>query len=74
MAEAPLRAAWAEVDLGAVEANAALLVRAAAPARLCAVVKAGGYGHGAVAVARAAIRGGAQWLAVAVVEEGEELR
>lgn len=68
------RPAWAEVDLGAIRDNAALLVRTVAPARLCAVVKASGYGHGAVAVGRAALEGGASWLAVALVEEGAELR
>jgi alanine racemase len=46
----------------------------AAPAQLCAVVKANGYGHGASAVARAAIEGGATWLAVALTAEGAELR
>jgi hypothetical protein len=68
------RRAWAEVDLGAVRHNAALLAELAAPAALCAVVKAAGYGHGSVAVARAALEGGATWLAVAIVEEGEALR
>jgi len=62
------------VDLGAIRHNASLLARVAAPARLCAVVKASGYGHGAVAVARAALEGGASWLAVALVEEGAILR
>jgi alanine racemase len=65
---------WAEIDVAAVRHNASLLARAAAPAALCAVVKADGYGHGAVAVARAALEGGARWLAVAMVEEGIELR
>jgi alanine racemase len=69
-----LRQAWAEVDLGAIRANAALLAAVAAPAQLCAVVKAGGYGHGAVEVAEAALEGGASWLAVAMVEEGRQLR
>lgn len=41
--------------------------------KLIAVVKANGYGHGAVPVARAAIRGGATWLAVATLEEAREL-
>ena len=41
--------------------------------RLIAVVKANGYGHGAVQVARAALRGGASWLAVATLEEAREL-
>jgi alanine racemase len=45
-----------------------------APTLLCAVVKADGYGHGAIPVARAAISAGAQWLAVALVEEGITLR
>ena len=43
-------------------------------AELMAVVKADGYGHGAVAAARAALEGGATWLAVALVEEGLALR
>lgn len=68
------RRAWAEVDLGAVRHNATLLSNLAAPAGLCAVVKAGGYGHGSVAVAKAALEGGATWLAVAIVEEGAVLR
>ena len=41
---------------------------------LCAVVKANGYGHGAVPVAAAALRGGASWLGVATADEAEELR
>jgi alanine racemase len=69
-----LRPAWAEVDLAAIRHNAAVLAEAVSPAALCAVVKAGGYGHGAVQVARAALEGGATWLAVALVEEGLELR
>jgi len=68
------RRAWAEVDLGAIRHNASLLSRLVAPAALCAVVKAAAYGHGSVAVARAAVEGGASWLAVALVEEGELLR
>ncbi len=67
------RPVWAEIDLGAVRHNAAVLRRAADPAALCAVVKADGYGHGAVAVARAALEGGASWLAVATPEEGVAL-
>lgn len=68
------RRAWAEIDLDAIRHNARVLAGAVAPARLCAVVKAGGYGHGATEVARAALDGGAGWLAVALVEEGLELR
>ena len=73
MAEARFRPAWAEVDLGAIRHNVAVLRGCVAPARLWAVVKADAYGHGAVPVARAAIEGGAAGLAVAVVDEGVEL-
>lgn len=66
--------AVARVDLGAIRHNAELLARAAGGARLMAVVKAGGYGHGAVPVARAALQGGASALAVAAVSEVAELR
>jgi alanine racemase len=62
------------VDLDAVAANSATLVAVADGAALCAVVKADGYGHGSVGVARAALAGGATWLAVALVEEGRVLR
>ena len=43
-------------------------------ASLCAVVKADGYGHGALPSARAALAGGASWLAVADAREAAELR
>jgi alanine racemase len=66
--------ALARVDLGAIERNCARLAAVAAPARVCAVVKAGGYGHGAVPAARAAKAGGAAWLAVATAGEAFELR
>jgi alanine racemase len=65
--------AWAEVDLGAVRANVRALLDATGTP-LCAVVKAGGYGHGAVAVGAAALEAGAAWLAVAQVPEATELR
>jgi alanine racemase len=69
----PLRAV-ARVDVGAIERNCARLADVAAPARLCAVVKADGYGHGAVPAARAAQAGGATWIAVATAPEARELR
>jgi alanine racemase len=69
-----VRPVWAGVDLGAISENVAALRAMAAPAALCAVVKADGYGHGAVPVARAALAGGADVLAVALVAEGVELR
>ncbi len=69
------REAWAEVDLAAVRHNVRTLRALVAPASgVCAVVKADGYGHGAVDVARAAIAAQAIGLAVALVEEAVELR
>lgn len=69
-----MRPVWAEVDLGAIARNVAVLRAHAAPAAFCAVVKADGYGHGAAAAAGAALAGGADVLAVALVSEGNELR
>jgi alanine racemase len=70
----PLRAI-AAVNLAAIERNVATLRGGlAAGAALCAVVKADGYGHGAVQAARAAIAGGASVLAVATADEAGELR
>lgn len=69
-----LRPAWVEVDLAAVTANVAHICQVVAPSTVCAIVKADGYGHGAVPVARAAIAGGAARLGVALAEEGHELR
>lgn len=66
--------AWAEVSLDAIRANVTALRRLVAPAEVCAVVKADGYGHGAVPVAQAALDAGATWLAVAQVAEAASLR
>src|SRR5215210_1684855 len=69
------RRAEARVNLAAIERNAARLLGALqGGAALCAVVKADGYGHGAVPSARAALAGGATWLAVAAAHEAQELR
>jgi alanine racemase len=64
--------AVAAVNLARVERNCARLVRGGP--RLCAVVKADGYGHGAVPCARAALAGGATALAVAAASEAAALR
>ncbi|MCU1499788.1 MAG: alr [Acidimicrobiales bacterium] len=69
-----MRPVWADVDLDAVTANVETLRELVGPVRFCAVVKADGYGHGAVPVARAALAGGADLLGVALVAEGAELR
>ena len=62
------------IDLDAVRHNVRRLLDAAAGAEVWAVVKADGYGHGAVPVARAAKDGGARWLAVAAAGEALALR
>src|SRR3954454_19283925 len=69
----PVRA-LARVDLRAIEHNCARLREVAAGARLCAVVKADGYGHGAVPAAHAAQAGGAQWLGLAAPLEAAQRR
>ena len=69
-----MRPVSADIDLSAIEGNVAILADLVAPAQVCAVVKADGYGHGAVATARAALAGGAHLLGVALVAEGAELR
>jgi alanine racemase len=68
----PLREA--RVDLDAVAHNIRLLRRSIGDARLMTVVKARGYGHGAVDVARAAVTAGTDWLGVADITEALELR
>ena len=67
--------ALARVSTGAIARNCShLRSRLADGAELCAVVKADGYGHGAPGCARAALDGGATWLAVAAAEEAMQLR
>ena len=66
---------WAEIDLKAYAHNIRELKRITRPpARLMAVVKANGYGHGAVEVAREALQNGAQYLGVARINEALPLR
>lgn len=62
------------VDIGAIRRNAATLLRALGGAELWAVVKANGYGHGALDAAHAALDGGATALCVATVPEALALR
>jgi len=66
--------AEALVDLAAVRHNVEVLRAAAPTAALMAVVKADGYGHGAVPVAEAALAAGATWLGVCTIEEALALR
>ncbi len=69
------RSTKAIVHLGAIAENVAQIRKKIGSDReIMAVVKANGYGHGAVEVSLSALRGGANSLGVAVPEEGEELR
>ena len=70
----PLTVPTAVVDLGAIAHNVRILRERAGSAQVMAVVKADGYGHGAVEAARAALAAGAAELGVATVGEALELR
>jgi len=77
--EAALRPAWVDVDLSALEHNLAairkrLISDGSKGALAMAVVKADGYGHGAVGVSKALADAGVDWLGVALLEEGAEIR
>jgi alanine racemase len=70
-----MQRAVARVNLAAIERNVVRLRARTGPAvAVCAVVKADGYGHGAVPAAGAALAGGATWLAVAAAGEAAQLR
>lgn len=69
------RPTFAEVDLGAIAHNVRSIRELIGPQRgLMAVVKADAYGHGATEVAKVALASGADWLGVALAEEGWALR
>jgi alanine racemase len=73
---AALRPAWVDVDLDVLERNLRFLKGLVAQSGACtmAVVKADAYGHGAVGVSRALAMAGVDWLGVALLEEGAEIR
>ncbi|MEO6943030.1 MAG: alanine racemase [Terrimesophilobacter sp.] len=64
----------ATIDLGAISRNVESIRRRSGTPHFLAVVKANAYGHGAVAAARAALEGGADWLGVIDSTEARELR
>ena len=66
--------ARAEIDLGALRANVRTLRARVGDAAVMAVVKADGYGHGALPCARAAVEAGATWIGTALPEEALALR
>lgn len=72
---ADIRPTWAEINLDNLKHNIMELRKTISPAtKLCAVVKADAYGHGAVEVAKEAIASGASYLGVAFLDEAIELR
>ncbi len=66
--------AWVEIDLSAIRHNVRSLKSLLPNTELMAVVKADGYGHGAIAVSQAVLEAGATWLGVATIVEGVQLR
>lgn len=69
------RPTWVEIDLDAVAGNVRRAQQVVGPGvALCAVLKADGYGHGAVSVARTALNNGASMVAVACLAEAITLR
>jgi alanine racemase len=64
---------WIEIDLAAIRSNCAHIIEDTGTP-LMAIVKGNAYGHGAVEVSRAALEGGASWLAVARFGEARLLR
>ncbi len=69
------RRCWAEIDLGVLAENFRHIYEKLKPGvRLLAVVKANGYGHGAIQVAETALANGASYLATATIDEALELR
>ncbi len=73
MRSSHLHSNWAEIDLTAIDGNLRFF-SAHTAALVMAVVKANAYGHGAVPVAQAALKAGANWCGVAQAEEALELR
>lgn len=65
---------WAEVSLGNLEHNYRALRACAPDSRFLGTVKANAYGHGAVPIARRLVELGADYLAVACLDEGAQLR
>ncbi|MBQ7386275.1 MAG: alanine racemase, partial [Ruminococcus sp.] len=69
-----LRRTWAEVDLTAAEHNFNIIREKAQGSKICCVVKADGYGHGAKVLSKMYEELGADYLAVSNIDEAEELR
>lgn len=71
----PERPTWLEIDLGAIARNTQRVKQiVGSETQVLVSLKADAYGHGALRVARVALRNGAQWLGVATVSEARPLR
>lgn len=69
------RDAWVEIDLNAIESNLQIIRSWLEPStKLMAVVKSDAYGHGAAMIAELCVASGCQWIGVASVDEGCQLR
>jgi alanine racemase len=68
------RPTWAEVNLDALHSNTSKILKLVAPARILAVVKADGYGHGSLRIARELEKTGVAYFGTATVEEAIEIR
>src|SRR5262245_45951998 len=68
------RPTYAEIDIGALARNLAVIKAFVGSAKVMAVVKANGYGHGLTAMGRVFENAGADYLGVAYIEEALELR
>ncbi len=69
-----MRPTRAIINLNAITENARKLAELQPQTKLCGIIKADGYGHGTLPAAKALISAGIEWLGVALVEEGVELR
>ncbi|MDE6589128.1 MAG: alanine racemase, partial [Oscillospiraceae bacterium] len=65
---------WAEISLGSLEHNYRALRSCAPDSKFLGTVKANGYGHGAIPIARRLVELGTDYLAVACLDEAAELR
>jgi len=68
------RLRWVEIDVDTLAGNAHVIATLVRPARVMAMVKSNGYGHGMEIAARAALDGGATWLGVYTPGEALALR
>ena len=71
--ETQVYSTWLEIDLEAIRNNIRV-IRRRTGTEVMAVIKANGYGHGALQVAQAATEAGATWCGVARMEEALALR